>query len=114
MPARPTSTSAAGSTPRRDPPQGRPVTVPDRAAVQIASEAVHQINPMWHHVAIGERVVAALDAAGWLRRPDEAEYVAALEAVAEAARIVRGWSVRKPGSSITTVDNGSMDALLAA
>jgi hypothetical protein len=61
------------------------VTAPDRA-YRIASDAVpHSTCDDCAEEAI-PAVVAALDAAKLLRTPDEAAYVAALEAVATAAR----------------------------
>jgi hypothetical protein len=67
------------------------MTAPDRAAaVEIADDALDTVP--FDDAAPGDRaraVVAALDAAKLLRRPDEAEYVAALEKVAGAARPFR-------------------------
>ncbi len=70
--------------PRRRAREGRPVTANDRAAaVEIAAEVFEPYE--LDNVENAEAVVAALDAAGLLRRPDEAAYVAALELAARVA-----------------------------
>jgi len=57
------------------------------AAVEIAQKALNERRGFGNvQAGYAEAVVAALDEANLLRRPDEAAYVAALEAVAEAAR----------------------------
>ena len=63
------------------------MTAPDRApAVRIAARVLAPRGVGSHSDdSCARAVVAALDAAALLRRPDEAAYVAALEAVAEAA-----------------------------
>jgi hypothetical protein len=69
------------------PPKTDPMTAPDRAAaVEIVTETL-ETQPYEARAMDDARAVAtALDAAKLLRRPDEAAYVAALEALRVAVR----------------------------
>lgn len=91
------------------------MNAPDPAtAVEIAVKAMnapHRLAP-----AYAQDAVAALDAAKLLRRPDEAAYVAALEAVAEAAWEVSNWHAQADETYAPAFDalDAALDAVPAA
>jgi len=85
------------------------VTAPDRAAAErIAADVLCVYAD--DNEFVGRMVVDALDAAKLLRRPDEAAYVAALEAVAGAARN----AIRTGGFPELTDALTALDAVPAA
>ena len=83
------------------------MTAPDQAAaVQIAQKALNERRGFGNvQAGYAEAVVAALDEAELLRRPDEAAYVAALEA--ENRRLRGAWTsppVTTSGYDLATQD----------